>query len=207
MDLSLDEMAAPLVARALAEGKHAAFVVVAEKFAALLPKSLRAGELDAALKTIAASTLATSARKLTTRQVALNADDYVALLPAELQPGDAAAVVVDGVNGDASETALAALAQAVAVTSKKADWALVPDDQKFIRGRPGSASSRNGNQTSAVDADDEGEFEWVDGANLAPLPVGGASALLTFFCVLCTLRTHISRWICNFTPYRCRRVH
>jgi serine/threonine protein kinase len=33
----------------------------------------------------------------------------------------------------------------------------------------------------------------------ASLPVGGATALVTFVCVLCcTLRTHISRSICNF---------
>jgi hypothetical protein len=31
--------------------------------------------------------------------------------------------------------------------------------------------------------------------------VGGASALVTFSCVLCTLRTQISRSICNFTQY------
>jgi hypothetical protein len=31
--------------------------------------------------------------------------------------------------------------------------------------------------------------------------VGGASALVTFICVLCTLRTQISRSICNFTHY------
>jgi hypothetical protein len=32
--------------------------------------------------------------------------------------------------------------------------------------------------------------------------VGGASALVTFICVLCTLRTQTSRSICNFTHYR-----
>jgi hypothetical protein len=31
--------------------------------------------------------------------------------------------------------------------------------------------------------------------------VGGANALVTFICVLCTLRTQISRSICNFTHY------
>jgi hypothetical protein len=31
--------------------------------------------------------------------------------------------------------------------------------------------------------------------------VGSASALVTFICVLCPLRTQISRSICNFTHY------
>jgi hypothetical protein len=33
------------------------------------------------------------------------------------------------------------------------------------------------------------------------LSLGGASALVTFICVLCTLRTQLSRSICNFTLY------
>jgi bisphosphoglycerate-independent phosphoglycerate mutase (AlkP superfamily) len=35
--------------------------------------------------------------------------------------------------------------------------------------------------------------------------VGGASVLVTFICVLCTLRTQISPSICTFTHYRMRR--
>jgi hypothetical protein len=45
-----------------------------------------------------------------------------------------------------------------------------------------------------------------DGTRRLPLQVGGASALVTFICVLCTLRTQISQSICNFIYSAVHRV-
>jgi hypothetical protein len=66
-------------------------------------------------------------------------------------------------------------------------------EKQLVRRRP-----------TAVKASDEGAV--VDEKSLllngrALIEVGGASALMTFMCALCTLRAQISRFICNFTHY------